>query len=186
MRRGFKAEAERLSHTLRVDLGISLTDALKTREFLRSEGIIVWEPKDIPGVDPIHVHQLTIVDPDSWSGCTVKENGFVGVIINPTHPTTRQANTLMHEWSHIKLKHKPNRVDRSENGLLLLSDYPKEIEEEADWLAGTILAPREGLVALRKQGMNVENVAKNYGISKELTNWRLRMTGVEKQLRNSR
>ena len=186
MRRGFKAQSERLSAELRESINLTLTDKILPRKFLASNGIIVWEPKEIPGIDLEHVKQLTEVDPDSWSGCTVKECGLTAIIINPAHPKTRQANTLMHEWAHIKLRHKPNRVDRSANGLLLLSDYPKEIEDEADWLAGALLAPREGLLIYRKKGMSVEAIASIYGISRELTNWRLRMTGIEKQLRARR
>jgi len=89
---------------------------------------------------------------------------------------------MMHEWAHIELRHKPNRVDRSDAGLLLLSDYPAEFEDEADWLAGAILAPRDGLMRFRTSGMTPDEIALHYGISIELTNWRLRMTGIEKQM----
>jgi hypothetical protein len=184
MRRGFKSQAEKLSLNLRDDIGLSARDRIDPNKFLESLGIVVWGPADVPGIDPDHVAQLTVRDPDSWSGMTVREGGTIAIIVNPTHPSTRQANTLMHEWAHIKLRHKPNRVDRSEHGLLLLSDYPAEIEEEADWLAGAILLPRDGLVYHRARGLSAEAVASHYGVSKPLANWRLRMTGVEKQMRN--
>jgi len=186
MRHGFKAQAERLSLELRAEQSLTASCKLLPRVFLASIGITIWEPKEIPGIDHAHVIQLTETDPDSWSGCTIKENGHTAIIINPTHPITRQANTLMHEWSHIKLRHKPNRVDRSPNGLLLLSDYPKDIEDEADWLAGALLLPREGILQSRKQGLTAERIAQHYGVSKDLTNWRLRMTGVNKQVSASR
>ena len=87
----------------------------------------------------------------------------------------------MHEWAHLKLKHKPSRVDEFENGLLLLSDYPKDLEDEADWLSGAMLAPRDGLVNLRKRGLNDDQIAEAFGISSQLATCRLRMTGIDRQ-----
>lgn len=186
MRRGFKARAERLSLRFRDDCGLSARDPLNPRIFLKKCGYTVWEPKDIPGIDPAHVQQLTVHDPDSWSGVTIREAGLIAIIVNPSHALTRQANTLMHEWAHIELRHKPNRVDRSENGLLLLSDYPSEVEDEANWLAGTMLVPREGLLFHCGQGLGAQQVAGHYGVSTQLVNWRMGATGVTRQLKAAR
>ncbi|WP_223568240.1 ImmA/IrrE family metallo-endopeptidase [Agrobacterium tumefaciens] len=161
---------------------MSAYDRLEPKRFLESLGFVVWTPAEVPKIASDHLTQLTVHDPDSWSGVTVREGEAVVIIVNSVHPLARQANTLMHEWAHVELRHKPNRVDRSEAGLLLLSDYPSEFEEEADWLAGAILAPRDGLIQLRAKGMDVGEIASHYGISLELTNWRLRMTGIEKQM----
>jgi Zn-dependent peptidase ImmA (M78 family) len=182
MRHGFKSQAERLSLAHRQKLNLSAFDRIDPKQFLESLGFIVWAPSEVPGMAAGYLTQLTLIDPDSWSGVTVREGEAVAIIVNTAHPPTRQANTLMHEWAHIELRHKPNRVDRSEAGLLLLSDYPSEFEEEADWLAGAILAPRDGLIHFRANGMAVHEIASHYGISLELTNWRVRMTGIEKQI----
>ena len=183
MRRGFKAQAERISLNLREKMGLSCEDRFDPWGYLKDLGIVLWTPVDIPGMCPQHVEQLTVVDPDSWSGVTIREGDAIAIVVNPTHPRGRQANTLMHEWAHIELRHKPNRVDRSEGGLMLLSDYPSECEDEADWMSAAVLAPREGLVFWRKQGADVSEIAKNFGVSQELVNWRLRMTGVDRQMR---
>lgn len=182
MRRGFKAQSEKLALTYRAKFGLTALDRLDPLPFLKSIGIAVWTPAKIPGVDPAHVRQLTKTDPDSWSGLTVRESGRTAVIINPSHPRTRQANTLMHEWAHIELRHKPSRADRSEGGLLLLSDYPDELEDEADWLAGCMLAPREGLLHHCGQGLTPAEVAVHFGISRDLAKWRIGKTGVTRQL----
>ena len=182
MRRGFKSQAEKLAAKVRCEQGISVRERIEPRKFLKSLGIIVWEPMDIPGLKGEDLKQLTVKDPDSWSGVTVKEAGFVVIIVNPKHSSTRQANTLMHEWAHMELRHKPNRVDRSENGLLLLSEYPKEIEEEADWLSAAILLPRDGLLYHCGKGLSAENVASHYGVSEALAKWRIGKTGVAHQL----
>jgi Zn-dependent peptidase ImmA (M78 family) len=184
MRYGFKAEAERISASLRADVNITLSEKIDAKHFLRERGIIIWTPQDVPGVAEKSLKQLLENDPDSWSGITIKEGETHLVIINPTHPKTRLENTLMHEWSHTYLKHKPKRIDISETGLILISDYEKEFEDEADWLAGAMLVPRDGLLAHRKSGKTPQQIADIYGVSKELLNWRLRMTGIERQLKS--
>jgi hypothetical protein len=182
MRRGFKSQAERLALQHRTAFGIAPTDRLNPISFLRARGLIVWNPKDIPGIDPHHLQQLMVAGKDEWDGMTIKENGQIAIIINSSDAETRQANTLMHEWAHIELRHKPNRADRSEGGILLLSDYPAGIEEEADWLSGCMLAPRDGLLAHCRSGLNTTQIAAHYGISPQLANWRIRMTGIHRQL----
>lgn len=184
MRRGFKSQAEKLSLQLRAEAGLTPRARLDAKEFLKSLGYIIWTPAEVPGIDLDDVAQLTQRDPDSWSGVTVRDGDTIAIIVNPTHPPTRQANTLMHEWSHIELRHKPNRVDRSKKGLLLLSDYPAEFEEEANWLSAAVLLPRDGLLYHRARGLSSAEIAEHYAVSKQLANWRLRMTGVEKQLRS--
>lgn len=182
MRHGFKSQAEKLSLAHRQKSNLSAFDRIDPKQFLESLGYVIWSPSDVPGISADHLNHLLSVDSDSWSGVTIREGDAVAIIINSVHPTTRQANTMMHEWAHIELRHKPNRVDRSAAGLLLLSDYPAEVEDEADWLAGAILAPRDGLMRCRANGMATDEIAAHFGISSELVNWRMRMTGIEKQM----
>lgn len=68
---------------------------------------------------------------------------------------------------------------------MLLSDYSEDQEEEAGWHAAALLLPRDGLVHLRAQRKSAEEIAAHYGVSKSLTEWRLRMTGVDIQMRRS-
>jgi Zn-dependent peptidase ImmA (M78 family) len=88
----------------------------------------------------------------------------------------------MHELAHIELRHSPARVEVSESGLLLLSDYSDEQEQEADWFGAALLLPREGLVLLRSARKSAAEIADHYGVSEALCQWRLRMTGVDTQM----
>lgn len=130
------------------------------------------------------IAQLTLMDADSWSGMTIKEGQATAIILNPSHPKTRQCSTLMHELAHLDLGHVPARVDVSPAGLLLLSEYDEAQEEEADWLAGTLLLPRQALMYFRRRGSNAREIAERFGVSEDMCVWRLRMTGVEAQLRH--
>jgi Zn-dependent peptidase ImmA (M78 family) len=148
-------------------------------------GIFVFEFDKLP-IPTNDVIQLTQADPNSWSGLAIKAHGLSAVILNPTHGKPRQRNDLMHEVAHIHLGHVPNRVDTTPDGLLLVSDFSKEQEEEADWLGAALLLPREAILACRRNGHSVAQICGKYGISRPLCEWRLRMTGVDQQLRSSR
>ncbi|NNM77114.1 ImmA/IrrE family metallo-endopeptidase [Sphingomonas sp. ID1715] len=166
-------------------MGLDQLSPLCPWELCDHLGLIVLSPAELP-LAANDLEQLTVKDPDSWSGLTIRSSGLIAVIVNPAHPKSRQRNTLMHEVSHVRLKHVGNRVDVSEDGILLVSDFSQEQEEEANWLAGALLAPREALLAARKAGRTPAQICQQFGISSELCLWRLRMTGVEAQMGYSR
>jgi Zn-dependent peptidase ImmA (M78 family) len=184
MRRGFKAEAEREAEAARTALMLSKNDPIDPWQYANHMGVYVLDFANL-GLEEKHVNQLVNVDPGSWSGFTIKEGPNHFVLLNPTHHLKRQRNTMMHELAHIKLKHRAQRVEISESGsgLMLLSDYPSDQEDEADWLAAALLLPREALYLHRSNGKSAQQISDIYGVSKELCNWRLRMTGVEFQLK---
>lgn len=117
---------------------------------------------------------------------TLKDAGVTLIVLNPSHAPSRQPNNLMHELAHIELDHQPARVDVSETGLLLLSDYSDDQELEADWHAGALLVPRDGLVRMKTLGASTAEIALHFGVSEALCLWRLRMTGVDAQMRRRR
>lgn len=180
MRRGFKAQAERLAASARAELGLAEHAAISPWKIADKRGIAVWEPQDL-GIDPDDLHHLIHVDPDSWSGLTVRHGEYIGIVLNSAHTKGRQTNTLMHEIAHVDLQHRPNHVEMVD-GLLYLSDYPQDLEDEANWLAGAILLPRDALMQHRRRGSSVIEIAEYFGISDQLCEWRLRMTGVDRQL----
>jgi Zn-dependent peptidase ImmA (M78 family) len=145
-------------------------------------GVLVFGANelDLPAAD---AEQLLIRDHESWSGMTIREHDATVVVLNSAHPRTRQASTLMHELAHLVLDHGPTEVHVSESGHLLLSDYSDEQEDEADWLMGALLLPRVALLQHRSSGRTPAQIAATFHVSVELCQWRLRMTGVETQLR---
>lgn len=184
MRRGFKANAERIASGSRAELGLSARAPLDPWAYAKHIGVLVLTFEDLK-LSAASKQQLLVNDSDSWSGMTMVDGALTTIVLNPAHAKTRQASTLMHELAHVMLKHKPARVDISSTGLLLLSDYSDEDEEEADFLAAAMLLPRETLMWRRRQGDTVEMIAAAHGLSASLCQWRLRMTGVDIQLRRS-
>ena len=186
MRRGFKSWCESTSGEYRAALGIANHEALDTSALAEHLDVLVWTPEDIPDLSTSSLHQLTVLDGESWSAVTLSFNDINLIIINSSHAPVRKRSSLAHELAHLILRHKPGRIDISAAGHLLLSSYDKEQEEEADWLAGTLLVPRSGLVRAYRETRDVAALAGHFEVSKDLLQWRLRMTGVAIQAARAR
>lgn len=181
MRRGFKAEAERRAQAARESLGLgpmTKLDPWSYAEFLGAH-VLGANELDLP---PQHAAQLLQHDPDSWSGMTLAEDGLLLIVLNSAQSLRRQCSTLMHELAHFILDHTPSTVQLSPAGLVLLSDYSDDQEEEADWLGAALLLPQVALLHHRGAGRSVADIAREFGVSEDLCHWRCRMTGVEKRL----
>lgn len=181
MRRGFKAAAERLSIAARDSVGLDPMAPLCPWNYAIKLGVMVFDASELD-LEPEHAIQLLERDPDSWSGMTLFDEGVHVVVLNSSHPRTRQTATLMHELAHITLEHSPAEVSISTSGLVWLSDYSPDQEDEADWLGGALLLPERALLSLRRRGLSVSSIATTFGVSEALCQWRCRMTGVEKRL----
>lgn len=181
MRRGFKADAERKAGAARERLGLRPTDKLCPWAYAETLGAMVFAADELD-LDPADATQLLQRDSDSWSGMTLYEEGTHVVVLNSAHSRTRQTATLMHEIAHITLGHVPADVSVSPSGLVLLSDYSADQEEEADWLGAALLLPEVALMDGRSRGLSMAAIANAFGVSDALCQWRCRMTGVEKRL----
>jgi Zn-dependent peptidase ImmA (M78 family) len=185
LRRGFKALAERNAGAARQALGLSATSPLDPWAFAKHLSVEVLELSAL-GLSDNVVRQLTVTDGDSWSAMTLRDQGVNLIVVNSAHAPTRQRSDLMHELAHVQLEHTPARVEVSKLGLMLISDYSDEQEQEADWHAAALLVPREILVQMRAQQRSVAQIAAHCGVSEKLCEWRIRMTGVDVQMHRAR
>ena len=185
MRRGFKSKSELLAEEARHDLGLDRCARLCPWRYAEFLDVLVFNAEELD-LPPAAADQLLIRDHDSWSGMTMKDDDATVIVLNSAHTRARQCSTLMHEISHIILDHMPVEVHVSDSGLLLLSDYSDEQEDEADWLMGALLLPRVALLVHRSRGRTERQIAAAFQVSEDLTRWRLRMTGVDAQLRARR
>ena len=182
-KRGFKTWCETIAKEKRRALNVPLTAALDPRLVARSMRVAVRYVADIPNLASGTLEQLTIEDADVWSALTLCHNGSYLVVLNPAHSKPREANTLMHELAHLIIGHKPARLDITSDGLMILSTYDKQKEEEANWLAAALLLPREALMDSRLRGLSDQQAATMYGCSQKLFRFRIQTTGVDRQLR---
>ena len=185
-KRGFKTWCEKIASEVRSDVGLEPADPLDPRQLAEHLNVAIWSPWDVDGLEKRYLTILLEVDPDSWSAVTVSINSTYVIIQNPTHSPARQASDLYHELAHILLGHKAARVDIGPDGYLILNSFNKAQEDEANWLAACLLLPRSALLRIRANRMTQAEVRRVYFASGQMLKFRLRMTGVDVQLRRSR
>jgi Zn-dependent peptidase ImmA (M78 family) len=100
------------------------------------------------------------------------------IIHNENHHPHRRASNLAHELSHIPLEHEPSPVANPKGERY----WDSEMEEEATWLAGALLIPRNGALGMMRASRTITHIASHYGTSEALCQWRIRQSGVDKQI----
>ena len=181
MRRGFKASSERIAEDHRRAIGLALDEPLDPERLAQHLSVTVWRPEDVPGLPQKSLFQLVEKDSDNWSAVTLQVGLSRLTIVNSAHSPTRQRSSIAHELAHLILAHSPSRIDVSEQGYLVLSSFEGEEEEEANWLSGVLLVPRGGLIRAFRKQQDHWALAEHFGVSLQLLEWRLRMTGVVRQ-----
>lgn len=74
----------------------------------------------------------------------------------------------------------------SPNGHMFMDNYDKTQELEADWLGASLLVPRDGLLSVYSRTPDLDYTAAHFAVSTQMVVWRLRMTGIARQLGNRR
>ena len=184
--RGFKSWCETTALVQRKAIGLPATEPLDPNRLAKHLGVNVMRAEEVPGLDADTLQVLLTEDPDSWSAITVSVGARDLIIVNSSHSGGRPASDLTHELSHILIGHEPARVDITEDGLLILNSYDKTQEEEANWLSGCLLLPREALFAIRRRRLTDTVAAREYGVSVAMLRFRLNVSGVDFQLKRAR
>jgi Zn-dependent peptidase ImmA (M78 family) len=182
--RGFKSWCEKYSLQARASLGIAPDGPLDARALAKSLGVRVLTPHDIPGVSEESLAVLLRNDgktPSCWSAVTLVVGDKVAVILNSSHSPARQASDLTHELAHRIRGHEAQMVDVTHDGLMVLSSYEKQYEEEADWLSGCLLLPREALLSIKRRRLSDAEAALEYGVSTAMIRYRSVRTAVTRQ-----
>jgi hypothetical protein len=182
--RGFKTWCEKYATDTRRELGLKPSDPLDPRKLAAKLGIRVWTPEQVPGLSAESLQILLRNNgktPSCWSAVTLVVGTRIVVVLNSSHSQGRQSSDLMHELSHRIRAHETHDMEVSPAGLMLLSGYDKKQEEEADWLSGCLLLPREALVSIKSRRLDIDNAAQIFGVSIRMLNYRLAMTGVNRQ-----
>lgn len=128
---------------------------------------------------------LAAIQPDAFSAGTFRlEDGRYVVVFNSLHTPTRVRSDIAHELAHLLLEHETRSLERiGEFGFFTCN---AEQEEEANWLAGCLLLPREAAVRTVRRGWSAAKVADEYGISEQMARFRLHASGATVQVRRAR
>lgn len=186
LRRGFKSQCERRAVEIRRSFQLEPDSPLVAIDYAHDSGVVVWSDKDIVDLSDEDRRQLTVLDAESWSAFVLRITHRHLILYNSAQTAPRVNSVIMHELSHILLGHKLTSAGLSEDGHLLPTLYDQDQEDEANWLAGTLLLPRPALLTIRFQRLTESQARDRYGVSEQMLQWRMRMSGVEYQLANAR
>jgi Zn-dependent peptidase ImmA (M78 family) len=173
VKRGFKAEAERIALREREAMGLGLVEALDPRQLAGHRQIRVVTLASFAAVIGEDVEHLLVTDSACFSAATVIRDERVMIVYNESHAQGRCANSIAHELSHVILGHPAtNAFDAFGN-----RNFPKSLEDEATWLAGCLLVPKEAIISvLSLHDNDLERAAGHFGVSLQLLRWRMNAT----------
>jgi Zn-dependent peptidase ImmA (M78 family) len=177
MRRGFKAEAERTAQSIRRDMGLRTTDKLVAAELAAHIGAEVRNAEEL--TSRAKLEQLEAAQPGAFSACTYKINERHVIVYSPLTSIGRRQSDVAHEAGHIILGHAVKEVQHI--GALSFFTCDPDEEQEANWLAGCLLLPRQLLVAFARRGRGAAEIAEANEVSEQMAAYRLRTTGVARQ-----
>jgi IrrE N-terminal-like domain len=182
-RRGFKSWCEETALKVRQHQNLGITDPLSPFVLARELRVAVVQPADLEHLAEDVRRRLLGHHSDCWSAITIPGKRRPLIVYNPTHSRARQNSDLMHELAHILLGHKPTRVFIDPNTDLSLRSHDKAQEEEANWLAGCLLLPREVLLHIKATRLSDEAACRQYEVSAKMLAYRMNVSGVNIQHR---
>jgi hypothetical protein len=179
LRRGFKTEAENIAQLVRAELGLGPLDALDCFALAEAWGIPVVSLGGLreDGADERSLRRLLSEDA-GFSATTVVLGTKRLIVYNPRQPPGRSASSLAHELAHLILEHEAAPAI----GIGGCRYWDGVQEAEADWLGATLLVPRESALEWMLQNGDLEDGARNFGVSVELFRWRVNHTGVAREV----
>lgn len=179
LRRGFKAEAERLAKDIWNAMHLKPGDCMNAVELAMHVGCVVRSAGAL--VDVARLKELKRIQDDAFFACTFKLAGDrYAIVFNPLMSDTRRNSDVAHEVAHIILRHRLSRLERIGSVAFLACDNQQE--EEARWLSGCLLLPRFALIHDLTNGMVPTVIAEKRVLSKIMVDYRVRVTGVGRQL----
>ncbi len=184
--RGFKSWSEEVSQQLRDELGVAKFGPLDPDKLAGALGIELWTPTDVPGLSSEVSRRLTGVHAECWSAVTITNSERSIIIFNPAHTGGRRTSDITHELAHVLLGHEPGLVFMAPRSGVVLRTHDKDQEAEASWLAGALLLPRDALLHIIKRKFPDSEACKMYGVSGQLLQYRLNVTGVRIQFARAR
>lgn len=179
LKRGFKAEAERIAEKYRVELGIHKfepLDAFNLADYLEIPVFTVDKAFEGDESNPM---VPVLNDTDRFSAVWMpNEDGDKIIIHNDNHSKKRQQSNVMHELAHIIQKHEIPDEYAKLCHLFNLHYYNKEHEQEAKYLGACLQITRPCLLWALNKNYSEEQISEYYNASLDMVKFRLNTSGV--------
>lgn len=177
----FKSECESLAAVVRAEIGLDTREPLDPRALAAHLGIPVHPLSSLAGnsATAAAVDYVRTVGPSVMSAMTIFPDWPRRprvIIFNDANPPQRQNSDLAHELSHGLRLHEPRHAI-----VQGCRDYSRLEEDEAAWLSGCLLVPRDAALAVAMSSTPIEHAAAEYGVSNRMMSWRVNVTGAKAQ-----
>lgn len=177
VKRGFKSECESQATAIRAGLGLTSCGPLDPRVLAADLDIPAHPLSSLTGNGAVGdaVRHVMEVDRSVLSAMTIFPDWPRRrrvIIFNDANLPVRQNSDLAHEIAHGLRLHEPRHA--IVHGC---RDCSKQEEDEAAWLAGCLLVPRDAALAVAMSGTPLELAAARYGVSAQMMTWRVNATG---------
>jgi Zn-dependent peptidase ImmA (M78 family) len=185
-RRGFKTSSEETALKIRRKLELAPHDPVDPAAIARLLAVPIVTPTDLRELSDEVRNRLTGEHSETWSAITVSDGNKHLIVLNPSHAPTRTNSSLAHEIAHLILGHEPSMMFMTPHSGVSLRTHNKDQEDEANWLAGCILLPRDALFNARRLGLSNEQICTRYEVSPAMCRFRVNATGVDVQMTRMR
>lgn len=144
--------------------------------------LLVVDFDQVKELSPAAREHLLGAASEAWSGGACSRalpDGRKIIILNPKHGRARRNATLMEEICHVFLGHEPNRLaiaTTAARGRTAARDYEQADEEAAYGTGAAALVPFEFLRRFVLQGKSASEIAKHFRVSRQLVEYRLKVT----------
>lgn len=177
--RGFKKQADDTALRVRRDLGLGDEDPINPFalcEFLKVPTFSLTGLKQI-GLDSKAFEQLYCTFSNRFSAATIYKGDRKIIVYNDSHDFGRINFSLCHELAHVICAHEHGTFNK-EYPNILLREFPKDQEDEADWLGSCILIPKDALFKACFKKLSLPQIAEHFGASESLARMRINKSGV--------
>jgi hypothetical protein len=173
VKHGFKTQAKRIALEVREELDLGDTMPFDPRDWAALYGIPLLSSAEI-GCAEATIAMFHGSSYEKWSAALIPNgNGHV-IVYNASHVFVRFKSNVCHEAAHVLLEHP--KIASITNGTRCANS--KEIEKEANELAGELLLPATAALRLARSGASDADIATEYEISHEMARWRMTSTGA--------
>lgn len=179
MKRGFKSECESMAAAVRAEMGLDARAPLDSRDLATHLGIPLHPLSALRGNGVAGAIRHIQANRSVLSAMTIfpewPRRRRV-IIFNDGNSDARQNSDVAHELSHGLLLHEPRNAIVSG-----CRDYSRTEEDEAAWLSGCLLVPREAALMVALAETQTAIAAVDYGVSTQMMTYRVNVTGARRQ-----
>lgn len=179
-RYGFKAEANKFAHELRVEMDVLPEHPLCPWKLATHLAVPVFKLTELPDCAE-KVYLIKGKGKKEFSATVCYEGTKAFIVSNDVHDKKRQASNIAHELAHILLGHPP-APPFDEDGT---RDFLVEIEDEADWLGPSLLVSDDAALnaykLIQSRSYTLSSLSDDWKTTEDVIRMRMNLVGAKKR-----